>query len=150
MPIVHYPSMKYHLPRSADEIQMVKGYYRKLGPSPKSKLFSACRYPKHPMDKQDNHQTAEACGLLHPEFEVGRFLLLVIEILSPSNSKTQIREYAALCLANGCEEFWAVDNTKKSVTVTNRNGRSIEYSAGMEVPTPLLGATGVAVDVIFG
>jgi Uma2 family endonuclease len=75
---------------------------------------------------------------------------LVIEILSPSNTKTQIREYAALCLSNGCEEFWAVDYTKKSVTVTNKNGRSIEYSAGMEVPTPLFGAASVAVDVIFG
>jgi hypothetical protein len=41
------------------------------------------------MDKQDNHQTAEACGLLHPEFEVGRFLLLVIEILSEKSLALQ-------------------------------------------------------------
>jgi Uma2 family endonuclease len=31
---------------------------------------------------------------------------LVVEIISPSNTTTQIREYAALCLLNGCQEFW--------------------------------------------
>jgi hypothetical protein len=54
---------------------------------------------------------------------------LVIEILSPSGTKTQIREYAALCLANG---------------------QSVEYSKGMAVPLALLGDASLGVDPIFG
>jgi len=74
---------------------------------------------------------------------------LVIEILSPSNTKLQLREYVALCLANGCEEFWAIDRKHKKVTDTDRNGQSIEYSSGMNVPLTVLSGTSVAVDRIF-
>jgi Uma2 family endonuclease len=75
---------------------------------------------------------------------------LVIEILSPSNTRPQIREYAALCLANGCEEFWVVSYNKKTVTVTDRSGQSVEYSQGMEVPLALFDAASISVDLIFG
>jgi len=74
---------------------------------------------------------------------------LVIEILSPSNTKSQLREYAALCLANGCEEFWAVNYKNKTVTVTTRNGQSLQYSTGMDLPLALLGGATVSVDSIF-
>ena len=74
---------------------------------------------------------------------------LVIEILSPSNTKSQLREYAALCLANGCEEFWAVNYKNKTVTVTTRNGQSLQYSTGMDLPLALLGGAAVSVDSIF-
>jgi hypothetical protein len=62
----------------------------------------------------------------------------------------EIREYAALCLANGCEEFWVVDHDKKTVTVTRKNGQSVEYSKGMAVPLALLGDASLGVDPIFG
>jgi Uma2 family endonuclease len=74
---------------------------------------------------------------------------LVIEIISPSNTKTHLREYAALCLANGCEEFWAIDRKRRNVTVTDRNAQSIEYSSGMNVPLTVLSGTSIAVDRIF-
>jgi len=74
---------------------------------------------------------------------------LVIEIISPSNTESQLREYAALCLANGCQEFWAVDHKARTVTVTNKNGDAARYSAGMNVPTKLLGGAGLAVDQVF-
>jgi Uma2 family endonuclease len=74
---------------------------------------------------------------------------LVVEILSPSNTKAQVREYAALCLANGCEEFWAVNFENKTVTVTTRNGLSVEYAKGMEVPLRFLDGTCIAVNEIF-
>jgi Uma2 family endonuclease len=34
---------------------------------------------------------------------------LTIEVLSPSNTATEINEKAALCLANGCREFGVFD-----------------------------------------
>jgi Uma2 family endonuclease len=75
---------------------------------------------------------------------------LVVEILSPSNTKAPLREYAALCLANGSEEFWAIDYKRKNVTVTYRDGRSVQYSVGMELPLTVLGGSRIAVDQIFG
>lgn len=75
---------------------------------------------------------------------------LVIEILSPSNSKSQIREYAALCLANGCEEIWVVDYRNKTVTVTKKDGHSVRYSGGMDVPSNAFGAASIGIDLIFG
>lgn len=64
---------------------------------------------------------------------------LVIEVLSPSNTISYIRERAALCLANGAEEFWIVDSKKKSVTVMRRSGGAIVYAIGDRVPLTFFG-----------
>jgi Uma2 family endonuclease len=42
---------------------------------------------------------------------------LVIEVKSPSNTKRQLQDYAALCLANGCLQFWILDRDTKFGTV---------------------------------
>jgi Uma2 family endonuclease len=34
---------------------------------------------------------------------------LAIEVLSPSNTRAEIREKAVLCLSSGAQEFWVVD-----------------------------------------
>ncbi len=73
----------------------------------------------------------------------------MIEIISPSNIKTQLREYTALCLANGCEEFWALDHKTETVTVTTKNGHSVSHSTGIEMPINLLGGTAISVNQIF-
>lgn len=39
---------------------------------------------------------------------------LVIEVLSPSNTKSEMREKATLCLSTGAEEFWIVIQTGKT------------------------------------
>lgn len=59
---------------------------------------------------------------------------LVIETLSPSNTKHQLREYMALCLANGCQEFWAVNQSAETVTVTGRESRSVIYTKNEVIP----------------
>ncbi|MFZ0593913.1 MAG: Uma2 family endonuclease [Bryobacteraceae bacterium] len=74
---------------------------------------------------------------------------LVVEILSPSNTKSGIREYAALCLANGCVEFWSVDRDAPTVTVTNQSGQSVVYRKGQSAPV-LSGTKGqITIDDIF-
>jgi Uma2 family endonuclease len=73
---------------------------------------------------------------------------LVVEIPSRSNTNEHLREYAALCLANGSHEFWVVDKKTSSVTVTNQSGQSVVYSTGMEVPISVLGGSNVSVDQI--
>ncbi len=74
---------------------------------------------------------------------------LVIEILSPSNTKSQLREYAALRLANGCEEFWSVDRDAETVTITGKHGRSVRYTRGQAVPIASLDEQTVLVEDIF-
>ena len=55
---------------------------------------------------------------------------LVIEVLSPSNTRAKIQAMAALCLATGTEEFWVVDGKRKTVSVTLRAGVTTVYSIG--------------------
>jgi Uma2 family endonuclease len=73
---------------------------------------------------------------------------LVIEILSPSNTKTETQKKAALCLSTGCEEFWLVDPQRKTVNVTRQNGDYTLYGMGDRIPLARFNA-GLDVDAIF-
>jgi Uma2 family endonuclease len=74
---------------------------------------------------------------------------LVIEVLSPSNTKVEIREKATLCLATGAEEFWIIDPKRKSVTVMRRKGGTLLYEMGGRVPLTLFESE-LEVSEIFG
>jgi Uma2 family endonuclease len=79
---------------------------------------------------------------------VHRHYALVIEVLSPSNSATEIREKRRLCLENGSREFWVVDPIQREIEVSTTDGRSIIYRSGQGIP--LFFAEGsVAVDEVF-
>ncbi len=65
---------------------------------------------------------------------------LVIEILSPSNSKAEMREKATLCLTTGAEEFWIVHPKRKAVTVMLRSGQSTRYELGDRIPLAMFDA----------
>jgi len=73
---------------------------------------------------------------------------LVIEILSPSNTKAEMRERAALCLSTGCQEFWVVDPVAQTVGVTDRSGQESLYQAGSRIPLPLF-ASELELDAAF-
>ena len=62
---------------------------------------------------------------------------LVIEVLSPSNTKTEMREKAALYLATGAHEFWVVNPRQKNVTVMRREGGALSYEIGQQIPLAL-------------
>jgi Uma2 family endonuclease len=57
-----------------------------------------------------------------PEVDLVGAPELVIEVMSPSNTKRQVQDYAPLCMANGCIQFWILDRNTKSVTVIQRDG----------------------------
>lgn len=65
---------------------------------------------------------------------------LVIEVLSASNTKSEIREKAALCLSAGAEEFWVVDPKRKTITVTRRSGETAVHRVGDRIPLQLFAA----------
>jgi Uma2 family endonuclease len=72
---------------------------------------------------------------------------LVIEVLSPSNTETEIRDKQKLCLATGSHEFWIVDVDLREVEVSTPGGHSVIYKSGQEIPLFFGGR--IAVDEIF-
>ncbi len=75
---------------------------------------------------------------------------MVIEVLSPSNSLTEMRRYRQLCLRHDTQVFWIVDPKDNSVEVYLKDGTSAVYESGATVPLSLLGfKTTIAVDAIF-
>jgi len=91
---------------------------------------------------QSRWDAADADDNLHGSPE------LVIEVLSPSNTKAEIREKAALYLSTGAHEFWVVDPRRKTVTVARRDADSIVYVIGDSIPLPMFGSQ-LGVDLIF-
>ena len=64
---------------------------------------------------------------------------LVIEVLSHSNTKAEMREKATLCLSTGAKEFWIVDPNEKPVTVLSREAEARVYASGDSLPLTLFG-----------
>ena len=61
---------------------------------------------------------------------------LVIEVLSPSNTKQEMREKATLYLSTGAQEFWVVNPKRENVTVM-REGGTFVYEKGSSVSLSL-------------
>jgi len=74
---------------------------------------------------------------------------IVVGVLSPSNTMTEMLDREKLCLENGCQEFWVVDIERRQVKISTPDGRTITYRAGQEIPLPLLNGGGISVDAIF-
>lgn len=75
---------------------------------------------------------------------------LVIEVLSPSNTKAEIRERMEICLSNGCIAFWVVDPKRRVVSVTGVDRETVTYDCSMSVPLPELIGGSIPVAAIFG
>jgi Uma2 family endonuclease len=64
---------------------------------------------------------------------------LVIEVLSPSNTKQEMREKAALYLSTGAQEFWIVDPKRQTVTVMRQQDGAQVFGMGQPIPLALFG-----------
>jgi Uma2 family endonuclease len=74
---------------------------------------------------------------------------LVIEVLSPSNSKAEIQEKSALCLATGAAEFWIVDPKMREVTVMRAGQTEVLYRSGASLTLALFGGGELPLGEIF-
>jgi Uma2 family endonuclease len=83
---------------------------------------------------QQRWETTEDYDNLHGSPE------LVIEVLSPSNTNAEMLEKAALCLSTGAEEFWIVNPHRNNVTVMRREGGTLVYETGQQIPLALFGS----------
>ena len=74
---------------------------------------------------------------------------LVIEVLSPSNTVSEIFDKKTLCLENGSREFWVVDIEHRQVEVSTPDGRTLTYKAGQQIPLYFALGAHLAADAIF-
>ena len=74
---------------------------------------------------------------------------LVIEVLSPSNTATEIRDKKKLCLENGSREFWTVDIDHREVEVSTPDGHAVTYTVGQQIPLFFAPGAYIPVDAIF-
>jgi Uma2 family endonuclease len=74
---------------------------------------------------------------------------LVIAVLSPSNTMSEINEREAMCLENGCLEFWVVDPKRKTVKVSTPDRKTITYIESDTIPLSLPAPGQLAVSQIF-
>jgi Uma2 family endonuclease len=74
---------------------------------------------------------------------------LVIEILSPSNTAREIKEKAALCLANGCRQVWVVDSRLRQIAVSTPDGLTRIYRSGESIPLLFAENQSLNVDAVF-
>lgn len=74
---------------------------------------------------------------------------LVIEVLSPSNTVSEINEREAMCLESGCLEFWVVDPQRKTVKVSTPDRKTITYIEGEKIALKFPSAGELAVADIF-
>lgn len=72
---------------------------------------------------------------------------LVVEVLSPSNTASDMLDRERLCLESGSREFWVVDIDRRQVKVSTPDGHTFTYKSGQEIPLFLGGR--LPVDSIF-
>jgi Uma2 family endonuclease len=59
---------------------------------------------------------------------------IVIEVLSPSNTASEMLDRERICLANGGREFWLIDPKHRTVKVTTAQGLTRSYSGSDTIP----------------
>ena len=108
-------------------------------------------YPYRPLPESEVWGADVACVAQARDDSTEKWLMgspeLVIEVLSPSNTKAEIHEKAVLCLSTGTLQFWVVDPKSRQVKVSTSDGRTMIYKAGQQIP--LLSGGAIAVSEIF-
>jgi Uma2 family endonuclease len=74
---------------------------------------------------------------------------IAIEVLSPSNTVTEMAERCALCLENGALQFWTVDDRLREIKVSTPDGLTRTYKSGDSIPLLFADNQSLAVDSVF-
>jgi Uma2 family endonuclease len=86
---------------------------------------------------------------IQPEIDLQGAPELVIEVLSPSNTRAKLQDTVSLCLANGTVEFWILNRQRKSVTVVRKDGTTTLYEGDTAVPLTAFGSDSLRLADIF-
>lgn len=74
---------------------------------------------------------------------------IVIEVLSPSNTASEMLDRERMCLTNGGREFWQVDQDRQTVKITKADGHSRSYGIQETIAMTGFGRP-LRVAVLFG
>jgi Uma2 family endonuclease len=74
---------------------------------------------------------------------------IVIEVLSPSNTASELYDKEKICLENRCAQFWVVDLDRKQVKVSTPDGHTIRYRPGDSIPLQPFAEGSLPVGEIF-
>ena len=76
---------------------------------------------------------------------------IAIEVLSPSNTASEMFDRERMCLSNGGQEFWVLDPKRQTIKVTTSGGRTRSYGLAEEIPLECI-STGSSLSIarIFG
>ena len=121
-----------------------------LKPVARGKGLVMTEFPFRPEAEYEGWQADVAFVTMERARHAGDYLFgapeLVVEMLSPSNTKAEILDRQNTCLANGCIAFWTIDQKKRLVKVTGTDGKSVTYddSRSVRLREPLNGTLPVA------
>jgi Uma2 family endonuclease len=73
---------------------------------------------------------------------------IVIEVLSPSDTASEMLDREEICLHHGGQEFWQVDPQRKSMKMTRSDGYSLVHGIASTAYSATLGVS-IAVGDIF-
>jgi Uma2 family endonuclease len=74
--------------------------------------------------------------------------LLIVEVLSASNTPAKLNRQRIVAMSAGTLEFWVVDPEKRTVQVTNPEGMKV-YTTADAIPLTIFAGDALAVDQIF-
>jgi Uma2 family endonuclease len=74
---------------------------------------------------------------------------LVVEVLSPSNTMSEINDREKLCLENGAREFWVVDPDLRQVKVSRPDGITTTFHADQQISLAAFEGGALKIDDIF-
>ena len=106
--------------------------------------------PEHELSVADvAYITAARERLIDPEGYLEGAPDLVIEVLSPSNTASEIYYREKLCLENGGKEFWVADPDRRQIRVSTPDGRTRTWAGGDAVPLTMFGGAKLPVRNVF-
>lgn len=76
--------------------------------------------------------------------------VVVIEVLSPSNTASEMLDRESMCLRNGGQEFWLVDPKRETIKIVQPDGRSRVFGVDETVVSTALGVSIAASDIFAG
>ena len=91
----------------------------------------------------------ERWNAIDPEDDVYGAPELVIQLISASDTKADLQETVALCLASGALECWLVDRKRKSITVVRKDGAASVYEGDTAIPLSAFGSDSLHLSDIF-
>jgi Uma2 family endonuclease len=111
-----------------------------LKPRTRGKGFLTIEFPFRPAAEYESWQ-ADVGFVAKERWQKGADYFfgapdLVIEVLSPSNTKAEILERQDICLSNGCTAFWTVNPKRRLVLVTGVDRKTVTYDCSMSLPLP--------------